>query len=162
MNKKSLYLILENIRSIYNVGAIFRTADAVGVDGIYLCGCTPGPIDRFGRTVDSFKKTALGAENNLNYSHSVDSYSVVKYLQKKGVTIFSIEQDQKSGNLFERDFHKYGSSAFVFGNEITGVSEQVLNQSNAIIEIPMCGNKESLNVSVSVGVVLYQYRFVKI
>ena|SRR3989344_1671409 len=152
--KKSIYLILHNIRSAENVGSIFRTADAVGVNKIYLTGYTPRPLDRFGRPVGKITKTALGAEKSLAWQYEKNISSLIKKLQKKGVKIVAVEQDKKS--LDYRKFKLKSDTALIFGNEVNGIDQKTLNLCDQIIEIPMCGKKESLNVSVAVGVVLFR------
>ena len=145
-------LVLENIRSAYNVGSIFRTADAVGIDRIILAGHTPEPIDRFGRKRKDIAKTALGAEESVSWEKVNDLVSYLKGV--KGV-VCVIEQTSKSKNY--REYKKEtGDTYFVFGNEVEGVSMDVCNMANSIYEIPMSGEKESLNVSVAVGVLLFE------
>lgn len=147
------YLILDNIRSAYNVGAIFRTADAAGVSEILLCGYTPTPKDRFGRIQEEINKTSLGASKTVVWSHYKNTTDAVKEVQGKGVVVVAIEQTKGSKSLI--NFSETDSVAYVFGNEVDGVSPEVLSEVDTIVEIPMLGEKESLNVSVSVGVVLY-------
>jgi tRNA G18 (ribose-2'-O)-methylase SpoU len=151
-------LILENIRSIHNVGAIFRTADAIGMDKIYLIGYTPSPIDRFGRVRQDLHKSALGAEENIEWEHidSVNASQLIISLKEKGFITISIEQDENSTDykkISEMVLNK--NCVIVVGNEVDGVSSESLNVSDFIAEIPMNGSKESLNVSVATGVALY-------
>jgi len=152
---KDLIVILHNIRSTHNVGSIFRTADAFGVTKIYLAGYTPAPIDRFGRTQKDIAKTALGAQEYIPWEAG-DIESIVGGLKKDGYAVISVEQDKNSIPL--RDYTSSEKAALIFGNEVDGVPKQLLEKSDAIIEIPMLGTKESLNVSVSAGVVLFQLR----
>lgn len=147
------FLVLENIRSAYNVGAIFRTADASGVDKIFLVGYTPCPIDRFGRKQPEIVKTSLGASDTLSWDHSVSSTEVIEKLQKEGVTVVAVEQGTTSVKLDK--FTVPEQVAYVMGNEVEGVSEEVLSLSDETVEIPMLGQKESLNVSVAAGIILY-------
>ncbi len=145
--------MLENIRSAHNVGAIFRTADGAGVSKIFLVGYTPLPTDRFGRTQPEIKKTSLGACEEVEWEHADSSSAVISALKDKGVTIVAVEQDASSVSL--KDFNKPEKVAYIMGNEIDGVSEESLQLSDAAVEIPMLGHKESLNVSVAAGIILY-------
>lgn len=142
-------VILDNIRSAHNVGSIFRSSDAFRIDRVWLCGITPLP------PTAEIHKTALGAEDSVRWEHRDDTVALVKELQAKGYTVVSIEQTEHSASL--RDFHcDFGKKyAFVFGNEVDGVSQEVVDQSDASIEIPQYGTKHSLNVSVCAGVVLW-------
>ena len=146
-------LILDNIRSAYNVGAIFRTADAVGVHHIYLIGCTPSPVDRFQRPVKEIAKTALGAERSVPYSVHTDVGLVMSRLRQAHVQIVAVEQVPAAVSIYE--YRPVGATAYVFGNEVDGVSSAALHAADDFVAIPMRGQKESLNVSVSVGVTLY-------
>ncbi len=151
---KKSFLILDNIRSVYNVGAIFRTADAVGISKIYLCGYTPAPIDRFGRERKDFSKSALGAEKTILWEKREKIKDLLDELKENEVDLVAIEQHDLS-----LDYKKYSpkkDTAFIFGNEVEGISEEVLKKCDAVLEIPMQGKKESLNVSVSCGVVLFR------
>jgi tRNA G18 (ribose-2'-O)-methylase SpoU len=154
MKKNKIYLCLENVRSAENVGSIFRTADAVGVGKIYLVGYTPSPIDRFGRQQKKIAKAALGAEKSVEFETVENTYEFIGKMSEKGIDIISVEQDPSSKNY--RDIKVEGDTVFVFGNEVDGVSREILESSRSVAEIPMKGGKESLNVSVSVGVFLYQ------
>jgi 23S rRNA (guanosine2251-2'-O)-methyltransferase len=151
-----MFIILHNIRSAYNVGAIFRTADATNVEKIYLTGYTPTPLDRFGRTQSEIKKTSLGASSTVPWE-SGEFSTVVEALQQAGVTVVAVEQTETAQPLHE--FASPAQVAFVFGNEITGVEETELALVDAIVELPMLGTKESLNVSVTAGVVMYHEIF---
>ncbi|TSC61936.1 MAG: tRNA/rRNA methyltransferase (spou) [Parcubacteria group bacterium Gr01-1014_48] len=148
-------VILHNIRSVHNVGSIFRTADAAGVSKIYTTGYTPGPRDRFGRARRDFAKVALGAEATVSHEHCEDIFQALQKLRADGVQIISIEQHKNA-----LSYKKVGiqtSHAFIFGNEVEGIGEDILRASDTILEIPMHGNKESLNVSVAVGVILFHF-----
>lgn len=154
MLKKEIYLILHNIRSEFNVGSIFRTADAVGVKKIFLTGYSPSPVDRFGREAKGISKVALGAEKNINWEKKSDIIHLISKLKANGFYVISVEQSKKAF-----DYKKIkipNKSVFIFGNEVNGLSAKILEQSNAITEIQMKGKKESLNVSVSAGVVLFR------
>lgn len=148
-------LILENIRSVYNVGAIFRTADAIGIDKIYLIGYTPAPIDRFGRARQDIHKAALGAEQNIKWEHlkDVNAAKLIKKLKSEGFATVAIEQSENSVDY--KKVQTTGTTAVLVGNEVEGVSEETLKEVNYVAEIPMKGGKESLNVSVATGVALY-------
>lgn len=147
-------LILCDIRSTHNVGAILRTADAVGIEKVYLVGVTPSPIDRFGRPVKAIAKTALGAEKSLVWEHVPDILSLINILKEQHFSIVAIEQDKKA-----KDYKSYKpkeKTAILLGPEVEGLSPEVLDACDAILEIPMRGKKESLNVSVAAGIVLYR------
>ncbi|MBT3282908.1 TrmH family RNA methyltransferase [bacterium] len=153
MNNKT-YLILHNIRSVQNVGAIFRTADAAGIDKIYLTGYTPTPLDRFGRERSDVAKTALGAQKNIDWEYSKTVTSVINKLKKDKTEIIAVEQSSKAIDYKKVTIKK--NTAFVFGNEVKGLSKAVLDKSDQIAQINMLGKKESLNVSVTVGVFLFR------
>lgn len=152
--KSKKVVILDNIRSVYNVGSIFRTSDALGIDKIYLCGCTPTPTDRFGRARKDLAKVALGAEKDVPSEYGDDTKEIIKKLKKEGYQIIAIEQDKKSID-FKKVKPKY-PVAIVMGNEVGGIDKKTLTLCDVIAEIPMIGNKESLNVSVSFGIAGYQ------
>ena len=152
--KKENYIILHNIRSTHNVGSIFRTAEACGISKIFLTGYTSKPVDNFGREVKAISKTALGAEKNIPWEYFSQPNGLVKKLKKSGVQIIGVEQSKKSVDY--KKVRINGSSVFIFGNEVRGISKQLLDQCDLIAEIPMLGEKESLNVSVSVGVALFR------
>jgi tRNA G18 (ribose-2'-O)-methylase SpoU len=147
------YLILENIRSAYNVGAIFRTADGAGVSKIFLIGYTPTPIDRFGRIQPEIAKTSLGASTEIPWEHAQDVVEVIHDLKQNGAHIAAVEQTNDSVSLGK--FLVPDEVAYILGNEVEGVSEPALALADTIVEIPMLGSKESLNVSVAAGIVLY-------
>lgn len=151
------YLILADVRSAHNVGAIFRTADAAGVKKIFLTGHTPTPVDRFGRPHPKMGKTALGSCDFVPWEHWTEVLPLVKELQASGVAVVAVELTEKAVPLF--DYVNSGSVAYVFGNEVTGVPNGVLEAADATVEIPMLGQKESLNVAVSVGIALYHDLF---
>ena len=148
------YVILHNIRSSHNVGAIFRTSDGAGVSKIFLTGYTPAPLDRFGRPVAEIVKTSLGASAMVPWEQSVDIVPVLTTLKAEGVSIVAIEQAAQSHSLF--DVVPPQNVAYIFGNEITGITSDVLALCDQVVEIPMRGQKESLNVSVTAGIVLFQ------
>jgi tRNA G18 (ribose-2'-O)-methylase SpoU len=146
-------VILENIRSAYNVGAIFRTADATGVDKLYLVGHTPTPIDRFGRMQPEIEKTSLGASQYITWEHASDIEEVITKLKNQSVEILAIEVCDQCQPLLTYQTKK--DVAYILGNEVEGVSQSALRRADAILCLPMLGQKESLNVSVTAGVVLY-------
>ncbi len=146
-------VVLDNIRSVYNVGSIFRTADALGVGKLYLCGTTPAPTDRFGRKRKDLAKVALGAEDYVEWEYCKDTAEALKKLKKNGFRIIAVEQDKKSVDIENIKMEK--NTALVLGNEVGGISEEILGLCDIIAEIPMLGKKESLNVSVSFGISAY-------
>ncbi len=155
--QRDIYLLLDNIRSTHNVGSIFRTADAVGVTKIFLSGYTPAPIDRFGRVRGDISKASLGAENTVPYEIVKDPLDCLKKLKKeKNISILALEQHERSMDY--RSYSGEGDVLVVVGNEVDGVSSDILSMSDEIIEIPMHGEKESLNVSVATGIALYGLR----
>ncbi|MBL7045119.1 MAG: TrmH family RNA methyltransferase [Parcubacteria group bacterium] len=153
MNNKT-YLILHNIRSVQNVGAIFRTADAVGISKIYLTGYTPTPLDRFGRERSDVAKTALGAQKSVEWEYVKTATTIINKLKKDKTEIIAVEQ---SSNAIDYKKVKIKQdTAFVFGNEVKGLSKSVLGKSDVVVQINMLGQKESLNVSVAVGVLMFR------
>jgi len=153
-NQKDIFLILHNIRSLHNVGSIFRTADCVGVGKIYLTGYTPTPTDIFGKTRKEIAKTALGAEKTVAWEKYKDIGKLISKLNYRSSTsIVGVEQDKKAIN-YKKLKPKY-PLALIFGNEVRGLSKQILQKCDKIIEIPIYGKKESLNVTVATGIVLF-------
>lgn len=147
------YLILENIRSAYNVGAIFRTADGAGVSKIFLIGYTPAPTDRFGRVQAEIQKTSLGASTAVVWEHHATIDPVLEKLKVDEVCIIAVEQTVGAVSL--SSFSVPEKVAYIVGNEVEGVSAGALAAADRVVEIPMLGTKESLNVSVATGIVLY-------
>lgn len=154
---KTCVLVLDNLRSVENTGSIFRTAEGLGVSKIILVGTTPAPTDRFGRKRADFSKVALGAEDLVEWEHVAVSnlQFTILNLQKEGYEIIALEQNSKAKNLRNFEAHKLEQFALIVGNEVEGVSKEALEMSDEVIEIPMQGKKESLNVSVSTGIALY-------
>ncbi len=150
---KTIFVILDNVRSVHNVGSVFRTCDAAGVSKIYLCGATPSPIDRFGRARKDLAKVALGAQNSVPWEHVPTTQEAIAMLKKEGVHIVAVEQDARAKNF--KTFSYTAPTAFVFGEETQGLSKDILRVCDEVIEIPMRGRKESLNVSVAAGIVLF-------
>ena len=154
-----LTILLDNLRSKHNVGAIFRTADAAGVSRVILCGTTPQPVDRFGRPVEAIKKTALGAETTVSYEYNPDTKTAVRDLQDAGTSVWVVEQSELARDIiFDHDLVFPQPIVFVFGHEVDGVQPSVLEMADQVVSLPMLGTKESLNVSVTVGIVLYCFR----
>ncbi len=153
-NTKENIVILNDIRSVENVGAMFRTADAAGIDKIYLVGTSPCPIDRFGRKRNDLAKSALGAEEFVAWEYKKTISPLLTKLKKDGYQIIAIEQDEKSVNY--KKVKTKNKNAFIVGTEVSGIPKNILNKCDIISEIPMKGKKESLNVSVALGVVLFR------
>ena len=152
--EKKAFLLLHNIRSAQNVGAIFRTAEAAGVSKMYLSGYTPAPLDRFGRTRADVAKAALGAEKLLPWE-SVSSAGVfVKKMRKEGVYTIAVEQGR--GSVDYRAVRPSFPVLFILGNEVRGIPLSLQRACDAVAEIPLYGKKESLNVSVAAGVALFR------
>lgn len=158
-----LVVVAHDIRSVHNVGSIFRTADAVDVEKIYLCGITPAPLDRLKAVRADFAKVALGAERSVAWeSAKLKTAGVIKQLKKDGYEILAIEQSKRSV-----PYYRYAAGladndarvALVLGNEVKGLSPSVLRAADHILEIPMLGKKESLNVAVAFGIVAFGLRF---
>lgn len=147
LNSKNIVIILDNIRSVHNVGAILRTADGAGVSEVILCGITPTPEHK------KVHKTALNAEEYINWKYFKNTEEAINYVRSNGYTIYSIEQDENSKDINQIEI--MNKSAFLFGNEITGVSPSIKQLSDFIVELPMNGKKNSLNVSTCVGIVTY-------
>jgi 23S rRNA (guanosine2251-2'-O)-methyltransferase len=150
-----VYLLLDNIRSVHNVGSIFRTADCAGVSKIFCVGTTPVPIDRFGRKRKDFAKVSLGAEKTVDWRHLSDEETgqLISLLKKDGFMIVAVEQAKNA--IEYSKFRLTGKTLFIFGNEVEGASSKLLKLADLTMEIPMKGRKESLNVSVAVGVILF-------
>ena len=162
-------VLLHNIRSVYNVGSVFRTADAFGVEKIYISGYTPSPTDRFGRIRADVAKVALGAEKTVPWKTVVSNgkssesgvIDFVAKFKKEGGKIVVLEQDEKSvtfGKLRDMLFSPAPPAdiLLILGNEVAGVEKNLLSEADYIVEIPMRGKKESLNVSVSAGIALFE------
>lgn len=173
-----MIIILHNIRSLHNVGSIFRTADAAGVEKIYLCGVTPAPIDSFGRPRQQLTKVSLGAEKYIGWEEVKSTTKLIDKLKKEKYKIFAIEQSKKSipyCKVKNSSTSPKGSRrkiALVLGNEVSGLPASILKRADKILEIPMRGvmvrqahhprrtghGKESLNVAVAFGIVVFKLR----
>jgi|SRR5581483_4300782 len=157
------FVICDNIRSLENIGSIFRTADAIGVTKIFLCGISgKAPVGEdqavyIQRKIGTqISKTALGAQNHVPFEYYSQTGRLIDKLKKQGVTVVALEQDKKS-ILYSKLKPKF-PLALLLGNEVTGISKKLLQKADAIIELPMHGSKESLNVSVAFGVAGYYLR----
>lgn len=147
--KTPIIVVLDNIRSLNNIGSVFRCSDAFLVEKIYLCGITATPPHK------DIQKTALGATETVAWEHIDDTLTLVEKLQAENVKVLSIEQTENAVFLNEFLPEKNTKYAVVFGNEVKGVQQTVVNASDGVIEIPQFGAKHSLNISVSTGVVLW-------
>ena len=154
MEKKEIIVLLHNIRSTHNVGSIFRTADALGVNKIYFSGYTPTPLDRFGRTRRDIAKVSLGAEKTVLCEYFKNPKNLITKLKKNHYQIIALEQAKNSVD-YKKVKVRY-PSLFVVGSEVDGVPEAILSACDIVAEIPMKGSKESLNVSVAFGVALFR------
>ena len=150
--ESGLVLVLDNIRSAHNVGSAFRTADSFKVDKVWLCGICAVPPSA------EIHKSALGAENSVEWEHVADTMEAVERLKQDGYEIVSVEQTVGSVMLDEFAPARGKKYALVFGNEVAGVDQKVVDASDFSLEIPQFGTKHSLNVSVSVGVILWHFR----
>lgn len=155
-----MVVVLCNIRSLHNVGSILRTADAVGVEKIYLCGITPSPLDILGNYRPQISKVALGAEQIIKWEKCKRAGDVLKELKKEGYKIVAVEQSSKAQSLYKIKLNNYfwNKLALVLGNEIKGLSPSLLKKADKILEIPMYGKKESLNVAVAFGIAAFYLR----
>lgn len=147
-------LVIHNVRSAHNVGAMFRTADGAGISKVFCAGYTPAPFDRFGRPQGEIAKTALGAEQALSWESRKSTPTILRTLKREGYQIIAIEQDPRA--LVYTKVRPKGKVAFVVGNEVGGISKAILHLADVVAEIPMHGSKESLNVSVAAGIVLFR------
>ncbi|OGI57536.1 hypothetical protein A2906_02085 [Candidatus Nomurabacteria bacterium RIFCSPLOWO2_01_FULL_37_25] len=153
-NSQENILILHNIRSVENVGAMFRTADAAGLNKIYLTGYTPCPLDRFGRKRGNLIKSALGAEEYVLWKQKKNIFPLLVKLKTKKYLFIAIEQDKNS--IDYKKVKLKNRNAFIVGAEVTGIPKNILKKCDIIAEIPMRGKKESLNVSVALGIALFR------
>lgn len=148
MKSQNIILVLNNIRSRFNVGAIFRTADAAGVNKIYLCGITPAPPH------PKIDKVSLGAEKTIPFEKKYSTARVINLLKKEGYQIVALEQSKKSINYTQ--LKKKNNIALIVGNDVKGISNSILDKCDQTIAIPMKGKKESLNVAVALGISLFE------
>ncbi len=156
-DKIPIVIVLDNIRSLHNIGSVFRTSDAFLIQSIYLCGITACPPHK------EIHKTALGSTDSVDWQYFNNAVDALKILKEKGYTIISIEQAEGSISLNDFKIDKSRKYAIIFGNEVKGVQQKLIDLSDSCIEIPQYGTKHSLNISVSVGVVVwdlfYKYKF---
>ncbi len=154
-----LIVVVHNVRSAHNVGSIFRTADAAGVEKIFLCGITPAPLDRFKEVRADFAKVALGAEKYIAWESARTTGAVIKRLKKEGYEVFALEQSKRAAPYYAARLASGARVAIVVGNEVKGLPPSILRSADRILEIPMMGKKESLNVAVAFGIVVFGLRF---
>lgn len=148
--KNPIIIILDNIRSVYNVGSIFRTADAFLIEGICVCGYSPTPAHK------QMAKTALGATDSVNWIHYTNALEAIQNLKQKGYAIFAVEQAVGSISLEKFNAKNYSKIAVIMGNEVEGVQQTLIEASDGCIEIPQLGMKHSLNVATAAGVILWK------
>ena len=150
-SKIPLIIILDDIRSLNNIGSIFRTSDAFLIEKIYLCGITAPPPHK------DIHKTALGSTESVDWEYSKNIEDLIKNLQKEKIFIWSIEQADDSKKLKDLTIPNNCKHALIFGNEVKGVSQNAINLSNDVIEIPQFGTKHSLNVSICSGILMWEF-----
>lgn len=152
-----LVAVLHNIRSLHNVGSIFRTADGASIKKIYLCGITPAPVDVFGKPIQKLTKVSLGAEKSVEWEKVFSTARLIKKLKKDGYKVLAVEQSKNSVplNKIPKSYILNSRFCIIVGNEVNGLPSSVLKLADKILEIPMRGNKESLNVSVAFGIAAY-------
>lgn len=150
IKKAPFVIVLDHIRSMNNVGSFFRTADAFALEAIFLCGITATPPNK------EIHKTALGSTESVDWKYFKETTEALQELKNQGFYLCAIEQVTQSVSLQDFDFHKHEKNAFVFGNEVFGVQEEVIAMCDECIEIPQLGTKHSLNVSISGGIVMWQ------
>lgn len=148
--KLPIVVVLDEVRSMHNVGSVFRTSDGFLIESIYLCGLTPQPPHR------DIQKTALGATETVAWKHVTSTQQAIDELKQKGFTVIAIEQVHNSIPLHQFKIDKSKKYAIVFGHEVNGVQEEIINQCDFSIEIPQLGSKHSLNISVSAGMVIWE------
>lgn len=151
VHKTPLVVVLDNIRSLHNIGSVFRTSDAFRVECIYLCGITATPPHA------EMHKTALGAELTVDWKYVNNAVEAVDKLKEEGYTVYSIEQAEGSIMLESLSLDKQNKYAVVLGNEVKGVQQEVIDHSNGCVEIPQFGTKHSLNVSVTGGIIIWEF-----
>lgn len=149
--KQPIVVVLDNVRSLHNIGSIFRTCDALGIESIYLCGISGTPPNK------EIHKSALGAEDSVNWVYIKSALEAIKMLKDSGYKVYALEQTENSVNI--KNFRPVADQkyAFVFGNELKGVDQAVVDESDYTLEIPQFGTKHSFNVSVTAAIVLWDY-----
>lgn len=150
-DKLPVVVVLEDVRSAMNVGSAFRTSDAFAIEKIFLCGITAKPPHR------EINKTALGAQESVAWAYEDSTLECIQQLKKEGYQVLAVEQADKSDSLLSFAPAKGAKYALVFGNEVFGVSESIIALADTVLEIPQYGTKHSLNISVSIGVVLWDF-----
>lgn len=148
--KTPVIAVIENVRSAYNVGSLFRTADAFLLESIYITGYTAKPPHK------EIKKTALGAEDTVDWKYFSNATEAIALLKESGYTVYAVEQVQNSFSLEKVNFQSTEKIAVIFGNEVTGVEQETILQCDGCIEIPQLGMKHSLNIATAAGVVLWE------
>lgn len=151
--------VLVNVRSLHNVGSIFRTSDAAGIEKIYLTGITPTPLDRFGNYRAEFRKVALGAERTVPWERVTQTKKLFEWLRREGYTIIALERAARATPYTRGCPPDKQKIALIVGNEVRGVPPAVLKGTDRVLEIPMAGKKESLNVAVAFGIAAFHLRF---
>ena len=149
-NKTPIIIVLDNIRSLNNIGSVFRTADAFLIEAVYLCGITATPPHR------EIQKTALGATETVTWKYFDSTSDAIYELKNNDFIVAAVEQTEDSKMLNDYEFSSQEKLAVIFGNEVKGVEQEAIDLSNKVIEIPQHGTKHSLNISVSVGVVIWE------
>lgn len=149
--KAPLFVILDNVRSAQNVGSVFRTMDAFRCAGLYLCGISACPPHR------EIHKTALGATETVPWEHFDNAVDAVRHLQSRGVRVFAVEQTSDSLSLTKYRPDYTQPTAFIFGNEVNGVDQELIDLADGAIEIPQYGSKHSLNISVTAGILIWEF-----
>ncbi len=148
--------ILHSVRSLHNVGSIFRTADAAGIEKLYLCGITPTPLDRFGSVRQQVAKVSLGAEKSVSWEKVASTSRLMEKLKKEGYQIFALEQSTRAISYKHFPVVPEKKIALLVGHEVKGVPSAILQKADKILEIPMKGEKESLNVGVAFGIAVFK------
>ncbi len=148
--KTQLIIILDDIRSLHNIGSVFRTSDAFLIEKIYLCGITATPPNK------EIHKTALGATDTVTWEYAPNILAVIDDLNQKNIEVWAVEQVEHSVMLQDFKIKKSQKYALIFGNEVKGVSQEAIEKCNGVIEIPQLGTKHSLNISVSAGIVVWE------
>lgn len=148
--KLPLIVILDNVRSLHNVGSVLRTADAFRLEAVYMCGITATPPSA------EIHKTALGAEDSVRWQYFAHTIDAVRLLQQEGYEVMAVEQVEGSTMLHQMEFQPTRRYALVMGNEVKGVAQDVVDAANCVLEIPQFGTKHSMNVSVTAGIVMWE------
>ncbi len=151
VEKLPLVVVLDDVRSMYNIGSVFRTCDTFRVEALYLCGICQTP------PATEIHKTALGAEESVSWKYFNTAFEAVEILKKKGYTVLSVEQVEHSTKLHMFVPQKGEKYAVVFGNEVKGVHQEVVDACHGCLEIPQLGTKHSMNVSVTAGIIIYKF-----